>query len=302
MVAGVYFMNRSVSHLFIESKEKPIVAYWSNDSEGQTHRSEAILRAMFESSQDGIVIINPEGRVITFNFAANELIWRLSGKELYGGSRFTSHLEQDQIPGFLNIFGRVLCGEIIHLEKRISLPDESTIWVHYTYNPVISERGAVMGVCLTVRDITVRKETDNILGKNKRLIKALIEGVADYAFYLLDSEGYITSWNSGAQRLLGYEENEIIGREIVCFYPHGDLEHSIPQLALVMARKNSCYETEGWRIRKDGSSFWAQSVLCALNDSDGRLYGYVDIIRDISEKKKQDEKYIHTRPSSLDEF
>lgn len=116
--------------------------------------------------------------------------------------------------------------------------------------------------------------------------RLLINSVIDYAIFTLDPSGVINSWNPGAKRLKGYEEDEIVGRHFSCFYPPEDIEAGKPASELAIATAEGRVEDEGWRVRKDGSLFWANTVITALRDEAGRLRGFGKVTRDLSERKK----------------
>jgi PAS domain S-box-containing protein len=114
--------------------------------------------------------------------------------------------------------------------------------------------------------------------------RILVEGITDYAIYMLDSAGLVTSWNRGAKRFKGYNEGEIIGEHFSRFYTEED-----PQTALRTAREQGRFEQEGWRVRKDGTRFWAHVIIDALRDPNGNLLGYAKITRDLSERRRAEE-------------
>src|SRR5206468_59683 len=114
--------------------------------------------------------------------------------------------------------------------------------------------------------------------------------VTDYALILLDLDGTSRSWNPGAERIKGYTEEEIIGKHLSIFYPPEAVERSWPQQELEKARSEGRFEDEGWRVRKDGSQFWANVVITALRDQDGQLLGYGKVTRDLSERKQAEDK------------
>lgn len=120
--------------------------------------------------------------------------------------------------------------------------------------------------------------------------RLLVDAVIDYAIFALDPNGYILSWNKGAQRLKGYSPDEIIGQHFSIFYIEEDVKRGHPQFELVEANKNGTYQEEGWRIRKDGTRFWANVVITALKDDHGTLLGFAKVTRDLTERKiAQDE-------------
>jgi PAS domain S-box-containing protein len=127
------------------------------------------------------------------------------------------------------------------------------------------------------------------LASSEMRFRLLVESVIDYAIFLLDPEGRISSWNVGAKRVKGYEANEIIGRHFSCFYPEEDIRSGKPQCELEIATKEGRLEDEGWRLRKDGSKFWANVVITALRDESGKLVGFAKVTRDITERMKAQE-------------
>ena len=120
---------------------------------------------------------------------------------------------------------------------------------------------------------------------DERRFQLLVDAVRDYAIYMLDPQGIVSSWNAGAQRFKGYTANEIIGQHFSCFYTDEDRQAGVPQQALATAVAEGKYETEGWRVRQDGSRFWASVVIDPIRDKDGNLFGFAKITRDITERK-----------------
>src|SRR5438477_366333 len=130
---------------------------------------------------------------------------------------------------------------------------------------------------------------------NDHLFRLLVEGVVDYAIFLLDPQGNITNWNVGGERIKGYRESEIVGRHFSTFYTEEDLAQGEPARALATAAKEGRYEREGWRVRKDGTRFWASVVIDQIRDPEGRLVGFAKVTRDMSEKKRAEEALEATR-------
>lgn len=124
--------------------------------------------------------------------------------------------------------------------------------------------------------------------------KRLVESVSDYAIFMLDPEGVVSSWNRGAERIKGYRADEIIGRHFSIFYPPEDIEAGRPAHELLESARSGRFEDEGWRLRKDGSRFWASVVTAALHDDDGRLVGFAKVTRDLSERRKIEEELRHS--------
>ncbi len=141
--------------------------------------------------------------------------------------------------------------------------------------------------------ISIKREhrrTIDELRQSEERYRLMIEGVEEYANFLLDSNGYVISWNNGAQRLNGYSAEEIIGQHFSIFHTTEDIKQGLSEQALKNAKENGRVETGGWRVRKDGSTFWAQVVLMALRDHDGNLRGFAKIVHDTTEKKRLDQQ------------
>ena len=123
-----------------------------------------------------------------------------------------------------------------------------------------------------------------------RLLRLLLEGIRDYAIFALDAEGRVASWNEGAERAKGYTEAEILGRPFAIFFPPEDVAAGRPQRLLAIAAREGRVEDEGWRVRKDGTRYWADSVLTALRDDAGQLVGYAKVVRDLTERRRAEEQ------------
>jgi len=134
------------------------------------------------------------------------------------------------------------------------------------------------------------RRTGQILRESEERFRLLVEGVKDYAIFMLDPYGYITTWNEGAQRIKGYEAEEIIGEHFSIFYTDEDIERSHPEEELRTAKAEGSYEEEGIRVRKDGSTFWASVLITALRDEDGELRGFAKVTRDITLRKEAEER------------
>src|SRR3954466_4584226 len=119
--------------------------------------------------------------------------------------------------------------------------------------------------------------------------RVFVESVRDYALIMLDPQGFIVSWNAGAEAIKGYAAGEIIGKHFTTFYPPEAIESGLPERELVVAQAVGRFEDEGWRLRKDGSRFWANVVITALRDRGGNLIGFAKVTRDLSERRKIEE-------------
>lgn len=135
-----------------------------------------------------------------------------------------------------------------------------------------------------------RRAIEPQLQESGEYFRLLVDSVTDYAIFLLDPQGYVTSWNAGAARIKGYKAEEIIGRHFSCFYPLEDRENHKPERELARAATAGRVEDEGWRIRKDGARFWASVVMTALYDQQGQLRGFAKVTRDLTERKRVEDQ------------
>src|SRR5215218_5694579 len=132
--------------------------------------------------------------------------------------------------------------------------------------------------------------TREILRQSEERFRLLVEGVKDYAIFMLDPHGYITTWNEGAKRIKGYEAEEIVGEHFSIFYTEEDIERGHPDEELRIAAADGSYEEEGLRVRKDGTTFWASVLITALRDEEGDLRGFAKVTRDITARKEAEER------------
>jgi PAS domain S-box-containing protein len=139
------------------------------------------------------------------------------------------------------------------------------------------------------RDTARRLKAEMALQEQDQSYRLLVETVKDYAIILLDPQGHVASWNAGAQQIKGYRADEILGRHFSCFYPADAVDRGWPEHELVAAKKNGRFEDEGWRVRKDGSRFWANVVITPLHDQKGALRGFAKVTRDVTERRNAQE-------------
>ncbi len=164
--------------------------------------------------------------------------------------------------------------------------DGSRFWAHVVIDPIYDEHGTLLGYAKITRDVTERRKAEEALRESEQRFRLLVQGVTDYAIYMLSPEGVVTNWNVGAERIKGYSYNEIVGQHFSRFYTDEDRLAGVPVRALGMAAEAGRYESEGWRVRKDGTRFWAHVVVDAVHDEGGELLGFAKITRDLTEKKQ----------------
>lgn len=167
--------------------------------------------------------------------------------------------------------------------------DGSKFWAHVLLTAASNENGTLRSFLSITRDLSVQKVAELALHESEERFRLLVDAVSDYAIFMLDPAGRVTTWNAGAQRLKGYREEEIIGKHFSCFYPPDALERDWPAYELRTATATGRFEDEGWRLRKDGSRFWANVTISAIRDDRGELRGFAKVTRDLTERKLAEE-------------
>jgi PAS domain S-box-containing protein len=164
--------------------------------------------------------------------------------------------------------------------------DGSRFWAHVVIDPIWSPRGDLVGYAKITRDLSERREAAEAMRRREQEFQRLVEGVVDYAIYMLDPGGHIITWNAGAERAKGYGRDEIIGQHFSKFFTPEDQAAGLPRRALDVAAREGRFEQEGWRIRKDGERFWANAVIDAVRDRSGELIGFAKVTRDVTERRE----------------
>jgi PAS domain S-box-containing protein len=261
---------------------------------------EGRYRLLIESITDyAIFLLSPSGIVATWNPGAQRFKG-YTADEIIGQHFSNFYTEEDRKIGLPT---RAL--ETAKREGKFEAEgwrvrkDGSRFWAYVVIDPIRGPSGELVGFAKITRDLTERKAAEQSLHRSEERFRLLVQGVSDYAIYLLDKNGNVTNWNLGAQRIKGYRPDEIIGQHFSRFYTDEDLAAKIPQLALDTAKKEGRFEREGWRVRKDGSRFWAHVVIDAIRDDDGNVIGFAKITRDITARKESDEKLEKAREFSL---
>ena len=233
-----------------------------------------------------IYMIGLDGRVLSWNTGAA----RLKGyepREIIGQPFSRFYTPEDQAAGIPQKALRVAKEEGRFLAEGWRVTKDGTrFWASVVIDAIKNESGEVIGFAKVTRDITDRQEAQQRLLESERRYRRLIEAVVDYAIFQLDVNGIVATWNVGAKRIKGYTADEIIGQHFSKFYTAQDRAAGVPAQALDKARTEGRYEAEGYRVRKDGTHFWASVVIDAIYDDDRKLIGFAKVTRDITERQE----------------
>jgi PAS domain S-box-containing protein len=258
---------------------------------GLAHETGDLHRLLVASIDDyAIFALDPEGYILSWNSGAK----RLKGYDADEiiGKHFSIFYPPDQLargfPTFeLREAARVGRFEDEGLRVR---KDGSRFWANVVITALRDPSGRLVGFGKVTRDLTERRRAEETLRLSEERFRLLVQGVKDYAIFMLDAGGYIATWNAGAERIKGYSDGEIIGKHFSAFYTAEDLESGKPARELEIATDTGVYEEEGWRLRKDGTRFWASVVITALRKPDGTLAGFAKVTRDLTDRKVAQER------------
>lgn len=245
---------------------------------------------LLDAVQDyAICMLDSEGCVATWNTGA-ERIKGYKASEIIGKHFSVFFPEEDIRDGKPKRELEVARREGRYEEENWRVrKDGSKFWANVTITAIRNEAGELVGYGKVTRDFTERRRHEQELEKSEERFRLLVEGVPDYAIFMMDADGRVATWNVGAERIKGYTEAEIIGRSYSTFFPEEDVRAGKPQKILETAAREGKVGLEGWRVRKDGSRFWANAVLTALRDDSGELVGFSKITRDATERMRHEE-------------
>jgi PAS domain S-box-containing protein len=253
-------------------------------------------RLLIEAVTDyAIYMLDPDGIVSSWNPGAQRIKGYLAD-EIIGQHFSQFYTEEDRNSGLptraLETARRT--GKFENEGWRVR-KDGTRFWAAVVIDPIWSPSGGLVGYAKITRDLTERKQAEQRLKLSEEQFRLLVQGVTDYAIYMLDPEGNVTNWNLGAQRIKGYRPEEIIGRHFSQFYTDEDRTAGEPRRALETAIREDKFEKESWRVRKDGTRFWAHVVIDPLRDETGRLLGFAKITKDVTERREVQIKLEKTR-------
>ncbi|WP_274520294.1 PAS domain S-box protein [Natronobacterium lacisalsi] len=273
--------------------------WWRSADQRETIEAErgeefqALVQAVTEYA---IFMMDPNGIVQSWNTGAEQL--KGYSEEEIIGEHFSIFYPDDAVEASVPENNLEKARERGYLEDegwRIHKNGER-FWANVTITPIWGDDDELRGFAKVTRDMTERHEYEERLRREKERFQRMVEEVQDYAIFMLDPEGYIQTWNEGAERIKGYREREIVGKHFSLFYPENREDRS-PEEMLAQAAARGRVEDEGWRLRQDGSRFWANVVITALYDDDEELRGFVKVTRDLTERKRRED-----RLAALDEM
>jgi PAS domain S-box-containing protein len=253
----------------------------------ELRQSEERFKLLVESVREyAIFMLDPKGHVLTWNAGA-ERIKGYRADEIIG-----QHFSRFYPPEML---ARGLHEQELQVASKTgSFEDEgwrvrkdgSLFWANVVITAMRDAEGELVGFAKVARDLTQRRAHEEDLRRGEERFRLLVEGVAEYAIFMLDPNGVVSTWNSGAERIKGYTAGDIIGQHFSIFYPEDARQSGWPDHELQMAAETGKFIDNGWRLRKDGTTFWANVTITALRDEHGQLLGYAKLTRDLTDAKR----------------
>jgi PAS domain S-box-containing protein len=264
----------------------------SKKLERNLHESQRNFQLLVEGITDyAIYMLDPEGHVTNWNKGA-ERIKGYKAREIVGKHFSVFYTPEDRATGLAQKALETARKEKHFLAEGWRVRKDGTRFFASVVIDPIYEKRKLIGFAKITRDITERQNSLSELLKSETQFKTLVGGVTDYALYMLDPTGIVSNWNAGGERIKGYSASEIVGQHFSRFYTPADQAAGKPARALRIALKSGRYEEDGWRVRKDGSFFWASVVIDPIRNDAGELIGFAKITRDITERKAAQEKLL----------
>ena len=247
-----------------------------------------LYQRMVEQSRDyALFILDPSGRIMSWNLGA-ERLKGYAADEIIGRHFSTFYTREAVESGWPahELQVATVEGRFEDEGWRVR-KDGSRFWANVIITALRDEEGKLLGFSKITRDLSERRLHEDALRQSEQRFRLLVDAVQDYAIYMIDAEGIVSSWNSGAQRIKGYSRDEVVGRHFSHFFTEEDIAAGKPWEELSNARRSGRAEVEGeaWRIKKNGERFWARVMLTAVNDDAGHLRGFAKVTQDLSERR-----------------
>jgi PAS domain S-box-containing protein len=251
--------------------------------------TDADFRWLVESVADyAIFLLDPQGRIRSWNEGAR----RLKGydEEEVIGRSFELFYPDEQLASGYPAYELEMAKRTGRFEDegwRLRR-DGSRFWASVVITALYDDHGGLRGFAKVTRDLTERRKQEELLRQSEEMFRLMVEGVRDYAIFMLDPDGRVATWNLGAQLTKGYTAEEIIGRHFSIFYPKEKVDIDWPRQELEIVLRDGQYEEQGWRVRKDGSLFWANVLITAVYDAEGRHRGFAKVTRNLTDRRRID--------------
>lgn len=275
-----------------------ILIYWmlhETDAQ-QLRRSESFLTSVVENLPNMVFVKEAKDlRFVRLNMAGQQLLG-FSQSECLGKTDYDFFAKEEA--DFFTAKDREVLdgGYMLDIpDEPIQTKDQGLRLLHTKKIPILDDAGRPQYLLGISEDITERKRTEEALRESEERLRLLVDQISDYAIIRLDREGRVASWNSGAARIKGYQEQEILGQPISRFYGSEDVAMDKPARLLREAQAQGRVEDEGWLVRKDGTRFWADVIMTPIYDRTGVLQGFSKVTRDITERKQAEERLTHGR-------
>ncbi len=250
-----------------------------------------LYRLLVDRVRDyAIFALDTTGHVLSWNEGAQRLKgW--SASEIIGRHFSNFYPESDKLNGkpAWELTMAIRDGRFEDEGWRIR-KDGTRMWANVIITALFDDDGTHVGFAKVTRDLTERRAAEETLRESEQRFRLLVQGVKDYAIFMLSPSGHIVSWNEGAERIKGYTSTEIIGQHFSIFYPQEEIDAGKPAFELLVAGREGRFEDEGWRLRKDGTRLWASVVVTAVRNPGGELIGFAKVTRDLTERRAAQEQ------------
>lgn len=285
--------HRNAAKRVVRATFDAAAATEQQSSGGIAHETGDLYRLLVESVDEyAIFALDQNGYILSWNAGAQRFKGYTADEAI--GKHFSIFYPRERVEEGFPEFELREAARVGRFEDegwRIR-KDGSRFWANVVITALRDAQGRLVGYAKVTRDLTERRLAEEALRESEERFRLIVQGVRDYAIFMLDTTGHITTWNAGAQRIKGYTSEEIIGKHFSIFYTGEDLEDGKPKQELEVATRTGVYEEEGWRLRKDGTRFWANVVITALRKPDGTLAGFAKVTRDLTERRAAQERAI----------